>query len=466
MDRLAKIEEVKDLNFNELKENIFDHIEKIFKNEGSNHYIDTYILWLVYQFYNERNNLIAKDKKYQSKEIAFSIRTDSKDFSDLKITEGMLYFYADFMANRLFNISKTLLDELHELKDDESNNVKRISEIEREISRKVSSAKGFKDLIIRSENKLPSFRGLLKNSMSQFYDSLPSDNLILDREFKKAVQILKGNPSNDKVKKAVEKALDKEGVSFEYVNDSIPKYRVLAINKNFDQYDIDKNENLFDILNHIKMRPPKYDEIKKQLDYENWRPYSSRSLVKILATSYLHQEFEYLSTIELKKIFSQLLLAAKKVDPSFIEVSESTIKNPETSNELSVFDNFVDEDPVFSRISDDNIYRELESTYAILDSIFLDFDEKIEEDIYYKKEFLRNVINIIEKCETLLEDAKDLEKVELFNNIETEKENEIIQAIYKSYPLLPKKFEYIGISLDLIILKKLKDIQQSIKDQT
>ena len=252
VDRLAKIEEVKDLNFNELKENIFDHIEKIFKNEGSNHYIDTYILWLVYQFYNERNNLIAKDKKYQSKEIAFSIRTDSKDFSDLKITEGMLYFYADFMANRLFNISKTLLDELHELKDDESNNVKRISEIEREISRKVSSAKGFKDLIIRSENKLPSFRGLLKNSMSQFYDSLPSDNLILDREFKKAVQILKGNPSNDKVKKAVEKALDKEGVSFEYVNDSIPKYRVLAINKNFDQYDIDKNENLFDILNHIK----------------------------------------------------------------------------------------------------------------------------------------------------------------------------------------------------------------------
>ena len=190
------------------------------------------------------------------------------------------------------------------------------------------------------------------------------------------------------------------------------------------------------------------------------------SLVKILATSYLHQEFEYLSTIELKKIFSQLLLAAKKVDPSFIEVSESTIKNPETSNELSVFDNFVDEDPVFSRISDDNIYRELESTYAILDSIFLNFDEKIEEDIYYKKEFLRNVINIIEKCETLLEDAKDLEKVELFNNIETEKENEIIQAIYKSYPLLPKKFEYIGISLDLIILKKLKDIQQSIKDQT
>ena len=95
------------------------------------------------------------------------------------------------------------------------------------------------------------------------------------------------------------------------------------------------------------MRPPKYDEIKKQLDYENWRPYSSRSLVKTLATSYLHQEFEYLSTIELKKIFSQLLLAAKKVDPSFIEVSESTIKNPETSNELSVFDNFVDEDPVF-----------------------------------------------------------------------------------------------------------------------
>ena len=111
---LSTIQEILKLDFLEFEKSIISFIDSRAKN-GSNKDVDTYILFLVYQFYKEHKNLVAKDKIYQDNEVVIQISQGGGKFGDIKITMGMLYFYQEFVTNRLFNVKKSTRYELSDL---------------------------------------------------------------------------------------------------------------------------------------------------------------------------------------------------------------------------------------------------------------------------------------------------------------------------------------------------------------
>ena len=130
------IQDVMNVEFNFLEESLYNHIRlrsrksdsKSEENKNnislSDKFIDTYILFVVYQFYKKRNNLISKDLSYQDKSPVIEISQGSSEYSKITITSGMLLFYEEFSAARLFNIKKSTLDEFRELKNLKNSNKK------------------------------------------------------------------------------------------------------------------------------------------------------------------------------------------------------------------------------------------------------------------------------------------------------------------------------------------------------
>ena len=76
----------------------------------SDNFVDTYILFVENQFYKKRNNLRTKDISYQDNSPVIEISQGSSEYSKIIITSGMLLFYEEFIAARLFNIKKSTLD--------------------------------------------------------------------------------------------------------------------------------------------------------------------------------------------------------------------------------------------------------------------------------------------------------------------------------------------------------------------
>ena len=107
---LSTINDIVTVEFAYLEDQVYDYIrlrsKTKFKNKLSNNFIDTYILFLVYQFYKKRNNFIAKDAIYQEDTVVLEISPGNDKYSKIKITSGMLFFYEEFTASRLFNIKK------------------------------------------------------------------------------------------------------------------------------------------------------------------------------------------------------------------------------------------------------------------------------------------------------------------------------------------------------------------------
>ena len=175
------------IRFSWIWKSIISFIDSRAKN-GSNKDVDTYILFLVYQFYKEHKNLVAKDKIYQDNEVVIQISQGGGKFGDIKITMGMLYFYQEFVTNRLFNVKKSTRYELSDLinkknlSDDEEERKELLLE---EVQERVLKAKGLKDILMRSNGSMESFRGILLKSMQQFFLEIPSDNTVLDKEWKR-----------------------------------------------------------------------------------------------------------------------------------------------------------------------------------------------------------------------------------------------------------------------------------------
>ena len=108
---LSTINDIVTVEFTYLEDQVYDFIrlrskKQNSKNKLSNNFIDTYILFLVYQFYKKRNNFIAKDAIYQEDTVVLEISPGNDKYSKIKITSGMLFFYEEFTASRLFNIKK------------------------------------------------------------------------------------------------------------------------------------------------------------------------------------------------------------------------------------------------------------------------------------------------------------------------------------------------------------------------
>ena len=205
---LSTINDIVTVEFAYLEDQVYDYIrlrskKQNSKNKLSNNFIDTYILFLVYQFYKKRNNFIAKDAIYQEDTVVLEISPGNDKYSKIKITSGMLFFYEEFTASRLFNIKKSTLNELRDLKNKKSKSkleVQRYKKLREEVFNCIKKAKGLKDILIRSNNSTSSFRGLLYNSMEQFYEKIPSDNTVLDNEWRKIRNLIRNKPENASTK--------------------------------------------------------------------------------------------------------------------------------------------------------------------------------------------------------------------------------------------------------------------------
>ena len=448
---LSTINDIVTVEFTYLEDQVYDYIrlrskKQNSKNKLSNNFIDTYILFLVYQFYKKRNNFIAKDAIYQEDTVVLEISPGNDKYSKIKITSGMLFFYEEFTASRLFNIKKSTLNELRDLKNKKSKSkleVQRYKKLREEVFNCIKKAKGLKDILIRSNNSTSSFRGLLYNSMEQFYEKIPSDNTVLDNEWRKIRNLIRNKPENASTKNSFFKAFEEEGVSFIYEKETGQPgiYYAVKINSNYDKPDLDVKDNVYDCINLVEQNLPKFDETTGEFNYQNWRPYNYKKYARILKIIFRHNREFPISMYELKVIFSDLLINAQKEDPNRKEI---TVKDS-TLDLLSKI-----QDP-FDLVSEIETHNELKTIFNTIEKylrfVFEGIDQDIFNEIYTRYE------------EMLHENYEEIEKVELFiiyyNENDDKYKEDILLKLSKIYSFIPK-LNIVNSPLDVLIFTQLK----------
>lgn len=458
------IQDVMNVEFNFLEESLYNHIRlrsrksdsKSEENKNnvslSDKFIDTYILFVVYQFYKKRNNLISKDLSYQDKSPVIEISQGSTEYSKITITSGMLLFYEEFSAARLFNIKKSTLDEFRELKNLKNSNKKyddkRFEHLQKEIYRCIRKGKGLKDILIRSNKSTKSFRGILLNSMSQFYEKIPSDNKILDTEWRKVRNLIRNMPENQEgVKTAFENAFKAEGINFVYekIPGQPPYYYAIKINENYDSPEVNLGENIYDNIEMVKQSLPKLDENTGEFNYQEWKPYNYKKYARILKIIYKYNSENAVSMYDLKVIMAELLIDAKKIHHEYKELAVKD-KTLDLLGEIA--------DP-FNLISEIEIHEELAKTFKYINNYLEHVFENISNDIFN---------TIFEGYEDLLhKNQENLEKVELFI-IYKEKNEEIdlkeaLLKLSKIYEYLPT-LEIVQSPMDILIFTSLNRMKE------
>ncbi len=460
------IQDVLSVEFNFLEKSLYNYIRlrsresdsNSKKNENkknnislSDNFIDTYILFVVYQFYKKRNNLGAKDISYQDNSPVIEISQGSSDYSKIIITSGMLLFYEEFIAARLFNIKKSTLDEFRELKNLKDSKKKyddkRFEHLQKEIYRNIKKAKGLKDILIRSDRSTKSFRGILLNSMSQFYEKIPSDNTILDMEWRKIRNLIRNKPENQNVEKAFENAFKAEGVNFVYekIPAQPPYFYAVKINENYDSPKVLYASNVYDNLELVKQNPPKFDENTGEFNYQDWNPYNNKKYARILKIIFRFNSENAVSMYDLKVIMAELLIDAKKIDHEYKEmaVQDQTL---DLLGEIS--------DP-FDLISEIEVHEELAGIFKYINNYLEHIFVNINNDIFN---------TIFEGYEYLLhENQQNLEKVELFMIYEEKNEEidlkEVLLKLTKIYEYLPT-LEIVQSPIDILIFTSLNRMKE------
>tara|TARA_B100000242_G_scaffold293084_1_gene270136 strand:- start:248 stop:1684 length:1437 start_codon:yes stop_codon:yes gene_type:complete len=460
------IQDVLSVEFNFLEKSLHNYIRlrsresdsNSEKNENkknnisiSDNFVDTYILFVVYQFYKKRNNLRAKDISYQDNSPVIEISQGSTEYGKIIITSGMLLFYEEFIAARLFNIKKSTLNEFRELKNLKDSKKKyddkRFEYLQKEIYRCIKKAKGLKDILIRSGKSTKSFRGILLNSMSQFYEKIPSDNKVLDMEWRKIRNLIRNMPENQNVKKAFENAFKAEGVNFVYekIPAQPPYFYAVKINENYDSPEVLHASNVYDNLEMVKQNLPKFDENTGEFNYQDWNPYSYKKYARILKIIFRFNSENAVSMYDLKVIMAELLIDAKKIDHKYKETAIED-KTLDLLGEIS--------DP-FDLISEIEVHEELVKVFRYinnyLEHVFINTSNEIFNSIFEGYEYL------------LHENQENLEKVELFMIYEEKNEEidlkEVLLKLTKIYEYLPT-LEIVQSPLDILIFTSLNRMKE------
>ena len=465
---LSTIQEILKLDFLEFEKSIISFIDSRAKN-GSNKDVDTYILFLVYQFYKEHKNLVAKDKIYQDNEVVIQISQGGGKFGDIKITMGMLYFYQEFVTNRLFNVKKSTRYELSDLinkknlSDDEEERKELLLE---EVQERVLKAKGLKDILMRSNGSMESFRGILLKSMQQFFLEIPSDNTVLDKEWKKITRLITNKPENASVRKAFEKAYQTEGTMFareQVGNTKEYIYFAININKNYFSPEIDTNINLYDNIDLVEQRSPEFNFEEGRPNFSTWRPYSYENYIRILKIIYRHYGEQPVSMYELKEIFATIFIDAKKIDYLYKESSygefpeaeviksKGGLQKKDGSKSVQVYSE--DNDSTFSTTRDILVYEELSKLQEIISSFLDTVFEHVDKNI------IQQIFNSFE--EKIKENYQNQDKVDLFINIKQENQKkeleECLEKLSSVYKYLPK-LEELSLTYDELIYLQFKEL--------
>ena len=227
----------------------------------------------------------------------------------------MLNFCFDFIQNKLFDIPQSFEAKIEELAQQLPKNAAEIElkEITKDTMQRIESAKGFYKIIELSNNNIKQFHTLIQMSMVQFYNNLPTDNPIYDRTLKNALNVIKPNLAsgyNKQVAKAVESAKKQLNVKFSYESfnssdKTYPLYSIDLIPHEYEENTERRIEKMLEIIQRIPTR-----EFKKN----NWRPFTSKTLVWFLRDSALELG-GYVFIFEIKAVLKKFLNRASNNIP-------------------------------------------------------------------------------------------------------------------------------------------------------
>ena len=320
------------------KHNLHEDIDKFIAEMSDNKTFSNFYEWLLvvtYIFYKKRGFLKDKDNLYSSEVKVIGIYTNKNRKNSFYITEGMLYFLSEFIYSRLFNVPISLRSTITELKEElnslteerEINSLNtQLNVFDMKLHQKIKKAQGLNSILAFSKGKIKLFTSIVIKNMNQFSLNLPTDNLTLDSEYKKAKNLIKNLGENPEVKIANNKALNFYNVEFEYFppnefDEAYFKMKVknkknLSTNGSYEQ----ALENAF----KVELKP-----FDPNTEAEKWRPTNSYILVAILKQISLGFGGQC-SMSDLKKIFATLFNQVKKENSDYFETQ--MLENYEASD--------------------------------------------------------------------------------------------------------------------------------------
>lgn len=206
----------------------------------------------------------------------------------VKITSGMVHCIEDFYTRKLALISKkeeaklsTLHEEIQNIKDES-----RKKEIQQDIEvmnmaieKKRKELPGIKSMLIKSNRNISNLNGLLSNSLSQFFDELPGQNVVADREYKRIRRWVKGGAPDTNTANAYYAALEKLELDFEWNQDN-SCFELIVDGIKID--DPERYENINDAISEAAKVPKRYFKEEFLDNPEKWRPYKTEQSLQLI----------------------------------------------------------------------------------------------------------------------------------------------------------------------------------------
>ena len=278
-------------SFNDIKSLSFDNFKNwdLEKNYQGNTEYFTYILLIIKSFYVHTKSNRTIHPKYTLTTVEFEIPTTN---GKINITRGMLNCFQEFADSKLARVTKIEKDKLSILKEQllesenelQKKNLKdKIEELEKSIQKKRMQLPGFRTMLLTADNDKTKLNGLLKNSLHQFFDELPGQNKVADREYKRMRRWVKGGKPDPDVAVAFDRGLAELKLDFHYEDSQDTENKCFQIIVNSQQiYNPEKFGRLEEAVEEVRKIPTRIFEEKFLDSPESWKPYNTLGSLKVL----------------------------------------------------------------------------------------------------------------------------------------------------------------------------------------
>ena len=353
----------------------------------------------------------------------------------VKITSGMVRCIEDFYTRKLALISKkeevmllTLQEEIKNIEDESQKKDTEllIDDLNKTMERKRKELPGIKSMLIKSKRDVSNLNGLLSNSLSQFFDELPGQNVVADREYKRIRRWVKGGVPDPNTANAYHAALKKLNLEFSW-NQKNSCFELIVNGIKIDNPE--KYENLNGAIFEGAKIPKRFFKEEFHDNPEDWRPYNtekSLELVKVIGIAM----GGVVSLYDLRIALGEILIDANLGYPGSgygltgerIEYNISGYGNEESGlkgEDIIDFANYQRRD-VNPQAVDPQMKYEIQEEYYLMNKPYADNAMKILERYQLDEDINMGdfglFLNKIEKrLIKLLENNKDIEKVDVLD---------------------------------------------------
>ena len=353
----------------------------------------------------------------------------------VKITSGMVHCIEDFYTRKLALISKkeetmlsTLQEEIENIEDESRKKEIQLSidNLIKTIGGKRKELPGIKAMLIKSNRNISNLNGLLYNSLSQFFDELPGQNIVADREYKRIRRWVKGGVPDPNTADAYHAALERLKLDFKW-NQEISCFELIIDGIKIDNPE--RYENLNDAISEGDKVPKRYFKEEFQNNPAEWRPYrteQSLELIKVIGIAL----GGVVSLYDLKLVLEGILIDANLGYPGSgynlggkrNEYSISGYGKEEsglTGSDVIDFANYERKD-INPQVENPQEKYEIQEEYYLMNKPYADYAMKtldkyqLDENIDLR-EFGLFLTKIQKKLMVLIENNEDIEKVDVLD---------------------------------------------------